>query len=90
MGRAEQKETVNLHTFIVPSWVLAMTVRFKESVTKPLITLSVAGATLRWSDGRGPISNVLRLIPDCIFHIVMDPVTELNKPKLPQAVTQTA
>lgn len=43
------------------------------------------------SPGGGPVREKVRLsFPDCIFHIRISPVDDPARPKLPQAVTQTA
>ena len=80
-------------TFNVPSSVHAMTTRSKESLARPTTARSFLlfpkprSAT---PSGAGPILNVLRLIPDCMFHIWITPVEEPARPKLPHALTQTA
>lgn len=59
-------------TLIVPSKVLAMTSLFKESLARPVIVrcpFFLVDSDARSSTGQGPTLNVLRLMPDCIFHM---------------------
>lgn len=76
---------------MVPSSVLAITTVFNGSVASPVTERSFSAARKRpaTSAGQGPTRNVLRRIPDCMFHICIAPVEELANPKLPHAVTQT-
>jgi hypothetical protein len=92
-GSIRQKGTVTLS---VPSSVLAMTALLRASLAKPVTHLSPPFFfnELRnrcvTSGGAGPMSKLLRFIPDCMFHMWMAPVEELAIPKLPHAETQTA
>ena len=109
LGRMEVKElpefpstivntvmTYDQLTLSVPSSVLAMTTRFRESLARPVTGLSfrfalAAAPTRSFAlSGAGPMSNDLRLIPDCMLYILMTPVEEDTIPKLPHAETQTA
>lgn len=62
-------------TLIVPSSVLAMTRRFKASVTKPVIQrslpfgLEAAFNRSATDSGQGPTLNIFRFRPDCMFHM---------------------
>lgn len=83
-------------TFMVPSSVLAITTRFRESLAKPVTVRSfrfvVAAAPTRpfTPSGAGPTLRDLRLIPDCMLYMLITPVEEAAMPKFPQAETQTA
>ena len=79
-------------TCIVPSYVLAMSTWFRESVTSPFtfLAFSVDLIRLTTSGGHGPTLNSLRFMPDCMFHMRITPDEDDANPKFPQAVTQAA
>lgn len=77
---------------MVPSRVLAMTLRLSESLASPVTHLSlrfefVASTT---PSGGGPRSNDFRLMPDCMLYMYIAPVEEDAIPKLPHADTHVA
>src|SRR5258706_11162770 len=61
------------------------------SVTNPLIPLPrpFSFQLQSTSSGTGPTSKVFLLIPDCRFHICIEPVDDPTKLKFPQAVMHT-
>lgn len=92
----DTKELTMEHTLIVPSSVLATTVLSKASLASPVIHRSsfflfpVGRKRLATLGGQGPMSNVRRRMPDCMLYMLMTPVEEAVRPKLPHADTHTA
>ena len=85
-------------TLMVPSSVLAITSRFNASVANP-VTLRYSVCffdtartlnRLETPGGQGPTSNFFRFSPDCMFHMLINPVDVLAKQKFPHAEIHTA
>ena len=83
------------HTLMVPSSVLATTTLSSASLARPVIHRSsfflfpLGRKRLATFAGQGPTLNVRRRMPDCMLYMLIVPVDEAVRPKLPQAVTHT-
>ena len=84
------------HTLTVPSNVLATTILSSASLAKPVIQRSsflfvpIGRKRLATFAGHGPTLYARRRIPDCMLYMLIVPVEDAARPKLPHADTHTA
>jgi hypothetical protein len=72
-----------------------MTIRFSASLARPVMERRIPAVFFEdiCEDvpvGGGPMSKVFRFNPDCIFHIVIEPIDDPTIEKFPHAETHTA